>query len=89
MALNPIDRLRILKQARRLAVERRASLDQGVADLCGMNPEATVQLTALFAATTIEFDACIARINTAIGNVTVSNAERVAFAQAAEAEAKG
>ncbi len=88
MAINPIDKLKILADAKRLATGRQQSLAQGLTHLVSNNPDVASQLTSLFASTEAEFVALISRINTAIAGVSVTNADRVAFAQATEAEAK-
>ncbi len=88
MALNPIDKLKILALAKKLAVSRRVMLGDGLTDLRQAYPEVATQLTSLFAATDAEFAATVDRINTAINSVTVANADRVAYASADETAAK-
>jgi hypothetical protein len=85
MALLQISKLQVLGTTRRRLVAFRAL----VTDLITSAPiEAQPQLTTLLAPTDAELVAAIARVDTAITNTTITNADKVAFATQAETDAK-
>lgn len=89
MALNPVQKLQILQEAKRHLVGRRVQTASDQVAIAAMAPgEVDAPLAALYAPMLTAFDAAIAQVTSLINGVTVTNADRVAYSQAAEAAAK-
>lgn len=89
MALNPINRLQILKEAKRLLTGRRSQVAQDQADLVALAPaDMDVQAAGLYTPMLTAFDAAIARVDAAIAAVNITNADKAAFADFAINSAK-
>jgi hypothetical protein len=88
MAINPIDRIKVLKTARELVQQTRQMLQANMAVLAEQNPDARQQINQLLQPLEDEFVATRQRINTARDQVPVTNADRIAYAQRDEDAAK-
>lgn len=91
MALSQIEKLRVVREAKRVASTRKESLRQGIdgikasLDLVA-DAALRTQVENLFAATLAELDATITRCTNALAAIVVTPADRTAHATAEETE---
>lgn len=86
MALIKHEMLQAARDYRRLAQAAKALLQNGLASLDLTYPDLKTQADAQFAPAFTDLDALVARINTIMAGITVSAADKTAFADKYEAE---
>lgn len=88
MALNAVDRLKVLAAIKIALTRNQRVLAAAKAELVFRFPEAQPQLDTLLLPVETEFAAADTRVSNALAAVTLTNAEKVAYADAVAAAAR-
>lgn len=86
MAITQIEKLKVLREVKRVATSRKDSLTQGVDHLTKLFPDLKTQIDNLFAATFTELAATITRVSNALASITVTDTDRINYAKADETD---